>query len=300
MKKIGNTVYSLVHEKLLPFKEYKYYLKGIMSRNDYKKWLLNNIDSLIDQDISYHMIMLTIRYPQNKSDFVDSVFLNLANECKNVINNVDHSEYLNFYNIVKENYDHQNYKTYIFPEEAEILFKYSKIRNISNVLVLGSYYGYFGIWALPTVQKNNGSITFIDIDKNVCILAQKNIDKLGFSNNVNIVNEDAINYIKTDRNKYDLIIIDAEGSSNDVDIDRRGKRIYFPLMKFSLELLDDNGSIFMHNIMLKDFTNVEYLQNLVFKHFDDFDKFLPFVNDNFVHKYDFNTTEGIGIYMKKC
>lgn len=83
---------------------------------------------------------------------------------------------------------------------------FERIKNFENVLVLGVAGGSV-IKTLREEIKFKGKITGVELDKNVLELANQYF-KLNEIENLDLINDDAFEYVLKTKEKYDLIIID--------------------------------------------------------------------------------------------
>jgi len=149
---------------------------------------------------------------------------------------------------IRENYNHGEFLTFIFPEDELLLYAAAKITQPKNIFVAGSYYGYFAIWAMKTVSENNGTATLSDINEKVCELAKENFIKFGYGNNSNICCEDAEALLLRRTEPIDMFVLDAAGRGDDPRPEYRGKRIYGPFLKAAKHLLKEGSVIVVHNM----------------------------------------------------
>ena len=149
---------------------------------------------------------------------------------------------------IRENYDHGEFLTFIFPEDELLLYAIAKITQPKNVFVAGSYYGYFAVWAMKTVFENNGMATLSDINEKVCELARENFVKFGYGNNSEICCEDAEALLLGRTEPIDMFILDAAGRHDDPRPEYRGKRIYGPFLRAAGPLLKKGSVVVVHNM----------------------------------------------------
>ena len=83
---------------------------------------------------------------------------------------------------------------------------FERVKNFDNVLVLGVAGGSV-IKTLREEIKYKGRITGVELDKNVLELANQYF-KLNEIENLDLINDDAFEYVLKTKEKYDLIIID--------------------------------------------------------------------------------------------
>ena len=116
-------------------------------------------------------------------------------------------------------------------------------RNIKarNVLEIGTATGYSGLFLAQIANENDGFLTTMEIDEIRYRKAVENFKKLGLFEKNKMIFGDALKEIpKLDKNmKYDFIFIDAS------------KGQYLKFFEMSYELLNENGIIFIDNLMFR-------------------------------------------------
>ena len=116
-------------------------------------------------------------------------------------------------------------------------------RNIKarNILEIGTATGYSGLFLAQIANENDGFLTTMEIDEIRYRKAVENFKKLGLFEKNKMVFGDALKEIpKLDKNvKYDFIFIDAS------------KGQYLKFFEMSYELLNENGIIFIDNLMFR-------------------------------------------------
>lgn len=116
-------------------------------------------------------------------------------------------------------------------------------RNIKarNILEIGTATGYSGLFLAQIANENDGFLTTMEIDEIRYRKAVENFKKLGLFEKNKMVFGDALKEIpKLDKNvKYDFIFIDAS------------KGQYLRFFEMSYELLNENGIIFIDNLMFR-------------------------------------------------
>lgn len=166
--------------------------------------------------------------------------------------------------------------------------------NAKNILEIGTATGYSGLFLSKISKKNKGLFTTIEIDENRYKDAVENFKKLDLYKNSELVLGDALDYLpklveksKEEGNLYDFIFIDAS------------KGQYIKFFEYAYELLSDNGTIFIDNLMFRGMVSLEEV---------DFPKkyrsllkklklFINFLNEN----YNFVLLpfgDGVGIVRK--
>ena len=116
-------------------------------------------------------------------------------------------------------------------------------RNIKarNILEIGTATGYSGLFLAQIANENSGFLTTMEIDEIRYGKAVENFKKLGLFEKNKMILGDALKEIpKLNKNmKYDFIFIDAS------------KGQYLKFFEMSYELLNENGIIFIDNIMFR-------------------------------------------------
>ena len=104
-----------------------------------------------------------------------------------------------------EEYAEKNNVPIMQKDGIEFLTKYIKENNIKEILEIGSAIGYSAI-KMALIDKNI-KVTTIERDKERYEIAIKNIKNMELENQIEIYNEDALEF--NIEKKYDLIFIDA-------------------------------------------------------------------------------------------
>ena len=116
-------------------------------------------------------------------------------------------------------------------------------RNIKarNILEIGTATGYSGLFLAQIANENSGFLTTMEIDEIRYGKAVENFKKLGLFEKNKMILGDALKEIpKLNKNmKYDFIFIDAS------------KGQYLKFFEMSYELLNENGIIFIDNLMFR-------------------------------------------------
>ena len=122
-------------------------------------------------------------------------------------------------------------------------------RNIKarNILEIGTATGYSGLFLAQIANENSGFLTTMEIDEIRYGKAVENFKKLGLFEKNKMIFGDALEEIpKLDKNvKYDFIFIDAS------------KGQYLKFFEMSYELLNENGIIFIDNLMFRGLVAVD-------------------------------------------
>ncbi|WP_242219600.1 O-methyltransferase [Bacillus cereus group sp. BfR-BA-01380] len=150
--------------------------------------------------------------------------------------------------------------TTITPIMERFLYAITSSRNIKNVVVLGSYYGYAQLWlGAGMLHKSLTTITGFDINSNACMAARENLMFLKNKVDVRIECKDAfdgVELIKDD--SVDLLFIDVELNGS--------KREYTNLLKTWQPKLSNNAIVLAHDVcvekFMSDFEEYKFFLNI--------------------------------------
>jgi len=290
------TVYQNIKSVLANYPEYEYFRNGKLGMREYLLFLDNNVEQLESAGLNEDQMHLSSRFSINEDAKIDSILLDL--KAQGIIETINYPklEFESFREKVYSEYIHESQSTYIFPEEERLIYALSQILEPKSTILLGSYYGYWGIWAMPAIQRVQGKAYYIDIDKKVSDLALANHLKLGFSQEAEMIVDDAIQFSKNSSQTYDFVLLDAELPADHPNEDLRGKAIYFALAQAIAPKLQTNAVMIAHNILLSNVTEDPYYSKKISKNLKELGKFLSFANRNFDFAKDYNTSEGVGLY----
>lgn len=110
-------------------------------------------------------------------------------------------------------YEKANPFSFIEDETASFINFLIHFKKPKKILELGTCVGYSSIWFGEKIKEFNGSIISVEKEKILYTAAKENIEKSGLSNIVELVNENATNYIKKLKDEsIDLIFLDIKKS----------------------------------------------------------------------------------------
>lgn len=293
---MGGTVYRNINSVLSKYPEYMEFRNGNLGMRDYLKFLNDNDSVLKAAGLNDDQMHLSSRFSFDEVAKIDSILLDL--KAQGVIDTIEYPklEFESFREKVYSEYIHDAQTTYIFPEEERLIYAMSQILKPKSTILLGSYYGYWGIWAMPAIKQVQGKVYLIDVNEKVNNLARENLLKFGFSQEAEVITADAIEFPNSDSQFYDFVLLDAETPEDYHIEDHRGKAIYFALAKAISKHLRTNSVMVAHNILLSNVTEDIYFSEKISKNFKELGKFLSFAKSNFDFSKDYNTTEGVAVY----
>lgn len=170
---------------------------------------------------------------------------------------------------------------------AEFLEQLIRIKKPVRVLEIGTAIAYSTI----KIARNFDDNQFIDtIEKSTdnIPIAEKNIAQSGLQSRVNILKGDALDIMPRLEYKYDFIFLDAD------------KEDYKKLFELSLPLLDEDGVIFVDNLLWQGYTASENVPDKYMnstRHIREFNKF--FMNESSLNSTILPIGDGVGLGIKK-
>lgn len=201
--------------------------------------------------------------------------------------------------LVAAKWDHAGRKTFIFPEEAQLLYAVADIARPRTIACLGSYYGYWAVWAIAAASPALERVVLLDVDPDVTALAAANLRALALDARVEVLQRDAIAFMdEAEAGSYDLMVLDAEGPKTGPDERLLGKRIYEPIMATALPRLRPGGLVVTHNILLDHTVDHPYFRDHVAHNEVELGPFLDVITPACAAYVHVETTEGVGIYRK--
>ena len=157
---------------------------------------------------------------------------------------MEFSEVISKLSEVKQ-YAKENFVPIIREESAKFLYDFVKENNYKNILEIGTAIGYSGSIMMSATD---AYLTTVDINEKSLAVANKNFEKMGYRDRVNIYNLDAwelINQLRDDGCKFDMVFLDG------------AKGQYIKYLDVLIDLLDKNGSIFADNVLLQGMVESE-------------------------------------------
>lgn len=163
----------------------------------------------------------------------------------------DRGDFDRFAREVKQKYDHRDYLSLVFSEEAMLLFAVGKCLRPKKVVVGGSSTGYFAIWAMPGIALAGGDAVLLDVDQKATDIARLNFANMGFASIADIRDDDAVEYARAMTDEIDVLVLDASGGRTRMEEDYRGYRVYRPFAEAFLPKMKKDGLIIAHRIHRK-------------------------------------------------
>lgn len=173
----------------------------------------------------------------------------------------------------------------ITKEVAKYLEFIIETHRFKSILEIGTAIGYSGILMARIAKKNSGKLITIEIDENRYKQALENFKKADLEDSVNLILGDGAKEIEKLDETFDFIFIDASKSH------------YMDFFEKAYKKLNENGIIFIDNIMFRGYLYKEYpkrYKTIVKK----LDEFITYLYEN--HKFVLLPFgDGIGLVYKE-
>lgn len=154
-----------------------------------------------------------------------------------------------------------------------------------DILEIGSAVGYSSIFLSQIAKENGGKLTTIEIDKLRYEKAKENFKKVKLEDFIDIHLGDALEILPNITKKFDYIFIDASKSK------------YEDFFKYSYDLLNEGGYIFIDNIMFRGYVSENEVDKKYKTIIRNLKNFITKLNEN----YNFVLLpfgDGVGIIKK--
>jgi predicted O-methyltransferase YrrM len=289
--------YDFIDSKLGEFSQYREFRAAELARAEYCRWLNSGVAELDGTGLNEDQLNLSCRFPVGERVFVANALDQLAGLGLLPGTDYPEAEFDRLRKTVGARLRHGGFMTYIFPEEARLLFAISHIAQPRRMVFPGSYYGYWAVWALPGINKVGGQATLIDIDRKAGAVAMANLAELGMADNVSYVDSDAIEYGAT-LSEIDMVIIDAEGPKDEGPEHLRDKAIYAPIMAATTPALRPGGLLVAHNMLLENLTDNAYFSGRIANNERQYAKFQEHLADHYDRQLVLPSSEGVGVYRR--
>ncbi len=292
---VPGPVYKLAWSVLKLCPEYKAFQDGRLSRVEYSVFLDRIAPQLIAAGLPPEDVHFAKRYPQSDSGFVSQTLERLAARGVLPEARYDSDAYDALAASLGTDYDHGDFRTYIYPEESRLLFAFVDIVRPKSAIFLGSYYGYWATVAMRSIATNGGSIVLVDPDPRAQAIATRNVDRAGMDHAVEIAIATGQDYLRTAPRSFDFVVLDAEGPRTHADPEQRGKAIYAPLLRHVLPHITRDAYLVCHNILFEDIADCPYFDGVIARNRQELGPFLEIARREFPDFVECASTEGVGI-----
>jgi predicted O-methyltransferase YrrM len=292
--------YDQIDGALRGHREYRAFLRGSLDRAAYCRWLSSGAVTAEGLGLTEDQLNLSSRFPVDETAYVDRCLRTLRDRGVIESTRYPEREFTEIRRRIDERYEHDGRTTYIFPEEARLLFALAHLLAPRYTAFPGSYYGYWAVWALPGIQAAGGRAVLIDIDASTMELARRNFEALGLlPGGVEFRVADAIATGPT-LPELDLCVLDAEGPRAGAPADLTDKAIYYPIMAATTPRLSPGGVLVAHNMLLENLTTNHYFAGRVANNRRQYAKFHAHLDEHYDVQQTFPTSEGVGVYRRRA
>jgi predicted O-methyltransferase YrrM len=268
------------------------------ARQDFAAFLDRIAPDLIAAGLPPEDVHFAKRYPESADSFVRQALLDLRGA--GIIRSADHDA-AHYRKIVEEMgryYSHGHFRTYIYPEEAQLLYALTAIEQPRRAIFLGSYYGYWAHPAILAIARSGGSAVLVDPDPSAQDIARSNVTNAGIAGSVEIVVATGQQYLSAlpdGSPSFDLVVLDAETPRDHPDPRQRGKRIYEPLFEAVLPHTRPGALLVCHNILFTDIAACDWFDTVIERNHAELDPFLALVQRTCGQFSECTSTEGVGV-----
>lgn len=287
-------VFEIVHSVLKSRKEYQSFLNG-GAKSEFSAFLDAVAPELVAAGLPADDVHFAKRFPPSEKAFVRDALRTLVHG--GILPNSDYHEagYDAVAAEIRAQYDHGPFRTYIYPEEARLLFAVVDIVRPKSVIFLGSYYGYWARAALAVIARHGGHAVLVDPDPNAQDVARRNLNSAGLLDCVELAVTTGQEYLGKTQALFDLVVLDAETPRDHPDPQLCGKAIYGPLLQHALPRMTPGAILVCHNYLFEDVANCDFFDRIIVRNRDELDFFLSIAADEFPNLTECTSTEGIGV-----
>lgn len=292
-------VHDIAWSVLKTRSEYRHFRGGRLSRVEFGEFLDSIAPELIAAGLPREDVHFAKRYPRSESNFVRQILCRLA--ARNILpgSHYDSPGYDEVGKRTQSEYEHGPFHTYIYPEEARLLFAIADIARPRSAVFLGSYYGYWACAAIQTIARHGGKVVLVDPDPRAQSVAQRNLAKSEFRDAVTIVTTCGEQYLDSIEETFDFVVLDAEGPRDHVDPEQRGKAVYAPLLRHALPHMPYDSYLICHNILFEDISNCSFFDGIIARNRSELANFLSLLNREFPNFTECKSTEGVGVGRRR-
>ncbi len=292
---IVGPIFDTAHAVLQGFDEFEQFRENRMSRKSFGAFIDRIAPQLVHAGLPSDDMHFCKRYPRSSSNFVRDALDELAG--RGIVTHVkyDEARFDSLWRDTQSNFEHGPFKTYIYPEEARLLYAIVDVLKPRSVVFLGSYYGYWAHWAAGLVNSYGGQITLVDPDSRTRAIVERNCATFAYGGCVAIVSTTGEEFLDASEDSFDLVVLDAEGPRDHPDPEQRGKRIYAPLLRHCLPRMAREVRLVCHNLLLQNHCRSSFFEGIIRRNRGELGSFLKLVDDHFEVLHECATTEGVGV-----
>jgi predicted O-methyltransferase YrrM len=292
---MAGPVYQIAEAVLRKQPEFSAFRNGELSRARFATFLDQMAATLHRAGLPPDDVQFAKRYPASDATFVDDWMRRLAAAGIVPTPEYDRAAFRRAAAAARRHFHHGPFATYIYPEEARLLFAVCDVLRPHHTVVLGSYYGYWAYWAAAAVARHGGRLVLVDPDSRAQAVARKSFARLGLSRCTEIIEDTGEAYLTRCAEPVDCVVLDAELPRTGGNPLTAGKSIYAVLLHAALERTRPGAALICHNILFHDIAGAEFFTEIINRNERELAAFLALVSrccDGFV---ECTSTEGVGV-----
>jgi predicted O-methyltransferase YrrM len=296
---VTGPIYDVAASVLTSHDEFRQFRAGELSRAEYCTFLDSIKSKLIAAGLPVEDVEFAKRYPASDTTFVDDALADLVAHRILESDKYDAALFDTVFRDVQDNFDHGRFKTYIYPEEARLLFAVADILKPRRAVFLGSYYGYWAYPATVVIAGSGGRVVLVDPDEQSQSIARRNFTRSPYGDAVEIQTMKGEQYLRDNDAEFDFVVLDAEGPRTHPDPEQRGKRVYNSLLRNSLPRMSSRAMLACHNILFHDHSGAKFFDQVIARNHDELGDFMNSVSREFSFR-EYTSTEGVGIGRRRA
>jgi predicted O-methyltransferase YrrM len=266
---------------------YDDYRAGCLSRDEYVAALDASADVLLPRlDGEPGFLDLAKCYPPDFDASADAILASLVDD--GFLAAIPEAPFDEYRAHIRAAYDHDVLRTSIHPDDARLAYFISMALKPTRLLVVGAYYGYWAVWAMPGVEAAGGHAVLVDPDRDVSALAKKNFDALGYGERTTVRAEKAEDVLPSIQPGLDMVMLDAAAPYDHPEPGYGGKGIYGFLIEPIWARMREGALLVVHNDAPHDGERREHV----------LDRFHAFCAAHFRKGVVTDTPEGLGFYLR--
>jgi predicted O-methyltransferase YrrM len=296
---VSGPIFNIANGVLKSYPEYLAYCAGRLNRSSYEALLDRLAPYLIAAGLPPEDVHFAKRYPPSEESFVRQCLMNL---CKHGIlpeASYNVAQYQRIAADMRLRYHHGPFKTYIYPEEARLLFAIVDIVKPRSIIFLGSYYGYWAHAAIISSAGYGGRVVLVDPDPHAQAIADINVVRVGLKNTVEIAITTGETYLRANTSQFDFVVLDAENPRAHPDPEQAGKCVYGSLLRHVLPYMTPGGYLVCHNILFTNVCGDEFFSRIIARNQRELSPFMDLVRQEIPNFVEVTSTEGVGVGTKR-
>ncbi len=291
-------VFAIAQSVLARRPEYRSFLSG-GSRGEFGVFLDSIAPELIAAGLPPDDVQFAKRYPQSPTAFVGDELHRLTGIGILPQPDYDEAGYEQLAAQIRDDYDHGPFRTYIYPEEARLLFAIADILRPRSAIFLGSYYGYWARAPLSVIARHGGRAVLVDPDPKAQDVARHNLKPAGLLDAVELAVTTGQDYLAQTADRYDLVVLDAETPRDFPDPQQRGKAVYGPLLQHALTRMTPDATLVCHNYLFENVAGCRFFDRIIDRNRDELRAFLATAAREFPGLVECTSTEGVGVGKRR-